>query len=105
MTIKRRQFTKDFKLQILHEIQAGKTLAQVSREHQIHPNTIIKWRKLNQQYANNAFAGNGNSYTDESRVAALERKIGQLTMENDLLKKALLRLEAFARSRKISGDK
>lgn len=105
MSIKRRQFTKDFKLQILHEIEAGKTLAQASREHQIYPNTIIKWRKLNQQYAQKAFAGSGNTYTDDARVATLERKIGQLTMENDLLKKALLRLEAFARSRKTNGGK
>ena len=58
-----------------------------------------------QQYAEKAFAGNGNAYTDEARIADLVRKIGQLTMENDLLKKALLRLEAFARSHKGNGNK
>lgn len=104
MTIKRRQFTKDFKLQVIREIEAGETLAQAAREHQLHPNTIIKWRKLHQQYAGRAFAGNGSAYTDEARIAQLERKIGQLTMENDLLKKALLRLEAF-NSHNASGDK
>lgn len=104
MTIKRRQFTKDFKLQVIREIEAGKTLTQAAREHQLHPNTIIKWRKLHQQYAGRAFAGNGSTYTDEARIAQLERKIGQLTMENDLLKKALLRLEAF-KSHKGDGGK
>lgn len=105
MAIKRRQFTKEFKRQVIREIEAGKPLAQAAREHQLHPNTIIKWRRLHQQYAEKAFAGNGNAYTDEARIAALERKIGQLTMENDLLKKALLRLEAFARSHKGNGSK
>jgi transposase-like protein len=32
MSIKRRQFTKDFKLQVIREIEAGKTIAQASRE-------------------------------------------------------------------------
>jgi transposase len=104
MTMKRRQFTRDFKLQVIREIEAGKTLAQAAREHQLHPNAIIKWRKLHQQYAERAFAGNGNTYTDEARIAQLERKIGQLTMENDLLKRALLRLEDF-KSQKANGGK
>jgi transposase len=105
MTIRRRQFTKDFKLQVIREIEAGKSLAQAAREYQLHPNTIIKWRKLHQQYAQRAFAGNGNSYTDEARIAQLERKVGQLTMENALLKKALSRLEGQARSTVKNGSK
>jgi len=40
-------------------------------------------------YGAQAFAGHGKVYTEEARIAALERKIGQLTMENDLLKKVL----------------
>ncbi len=41
MALKKRQFTRDFKLQILREIEAGKSLAQAAREHQLHP-TLIK---------------------------------------------------------------
>ena len=51
MSLKRRQFTKEFKLQIIREVEAGKSVAQAAREHQLHPNTIIKWRKLHEQYA------------------------------------------------------
>ena len=93
MALKRRQFTKEFKLQVVHEVQAGKSLAQAAREHQLHANTILEWRRNHEKYAGQAFQGNGHSYTDEAKVAELERKVGQLTMENDLLKKALLRLE------------
>lgn len=93
MALRRRQFTKDFKLQVLREIEAGKSLAQAAREHELHACTILGWRKRHEQYAGQAFQGNGHSYTDEAKIGELERKVGQLTMENDLLKKALLRLE------------
>ena len=103
MTLKRRQFTKEFKLQVIREIEAGKSVAQAAREHQLHPNTIIKWRQLHQQYAERAFAGNGQTYKDEARIAELERLVGQVTMENSLLKKALSRLEAHRQSGRTNG--
>ena len=93
MALKRRQFTKEFKVQVVREVQAGKSLAQAAREHELNPSTIIDWRQNLEKYAERAFQGNGHSYTDEAKIAELERKVGQLTMENDLLKKALLRLE------------
>lgn len=40
MGLRRRQFSRDFKVQVLREIEAGKTLAQAAREHQLSPNTI-----------------------------------------------------------------
>lgn len=89
MVLKRRRFTREFKLQVLHEVEAGKTISQAAREYQVHPHMIGRWRKQVQHYGERAFTGNGNAYRDEARMAALERKIGQLTMENDLLKKAL----------------
>lgn len=105
MALKKREFTREFKLQILREIEAGKSVAQVSREHQIHPTMIGRWRKQLAQYADRAFAGNGHLYKDEARIAELERMIGQLTMENALLKKALSRLEGQARSIVKNGSK
>jgi transposase len=93
MTRTRRQFTKDFKLQVLREIEAGTTLAQVARTHQLHPNLLTKWRQQYAHYADQAFAGNGHRYSDEAKVAELERLIGQLTVENAFLKKVLSRLE------------
>ena len=93
MSLKRRRFTSEFKIKILHEIAGGKSLAQASREHQLHPNTIRDWRKQQDRYGQRAFAGNGNAYKDEARIAELERMVGQLTMENALLKKVLQRLE------------
>ena len=89
MSLKRRIFTKEFKQQILHQVQAGKSIAQASREHDLHPNLIAKWQKLHEQYAANAFQGNGHAYTQEAKIAGLERLIGQQTVEISLLKKVL----------------
>ena len=93
MTINRRQFTKAFKLQVLRELEAGTSIAQAARQHQLHPNVIRKWREQYARYAERAFAGNGHAYTDDAKVAELERLIGQLTVENAFLKKVLSKLE------------
>ena len=105
MAVKRRRFTREFKLQVVRELEAGKSIAQAAREHQVHPTLIGCWRKEHLRYAERAFAGNGNLYKDEARIAELERMIGQLTMENALLKKALLRLEGQVRTATGTGGR
>ena len=62
MALKRRRFTREFKLQVLREIETGKTIAQAAREHEIHPTLITRWRSLRDQYTEQAFAGNGDTY-------------------------------------------
>ena len=93
----RRQFSREFKLQVLREIEAGKSAAQAAREHQLSPNLISRWQKQQVQDGERSFAGSGHLYKESARIADLERKVGQLAMENDLLKKALLRFETRAR--------
>ena len=97
MALKRRRFTRDFKLQVLREIEARKTIAQAAAEHEIHPNLITTWRSVRHQYAEQAFSGNDNTYKLEARISELERMVGRLTMENDFLKKTLALLEAKKR--------
>lgn len=69
MALKRRQFTREFKLQVIRETEAGKPLAQAAREYQVSPSLIDRWRKQHQQYAERAFAGNGQTYQSEARIA------------------------------------
>ncbi|WP_396033131.1 transposase [Candidatus Cyanaurora vandensis] len=45
MSLKRRKFTADSKLQVVRELEAGKTPAQAAREHPIHPTMIANWQK------------------------------------------------------------
>jgi transposase len=87
--MKRRQFTKELKLSVVREVEAGLSLAEASGRYEVHPNLIGKWRELYRENGEEAFAGNGRIYREEAKIAALERKIGQLTMENEFLKKLI----------------
>ena len=93
MAVRRRTFSRDFKLQVVREVEAGKSQAEVAREHQLTQNMLSRWCREHRRYKDKAFSGNGRSHTDEARIAALERMVGRLTMENDLLKKVLQKLE------------
>lgn len=93
MSVHRRTFTREFKLQVLREIAAGKPLAQAAREHEVHPTVLHRWRRQLASNPEHAFPGQGKAQRDESRIAELERLLGQMSLENALLKKALLRLE------------
>jgi transposase len=86
---KRRTYTREFKLKVLAEIEAGKSQAQAAREYQLTETAIYKWRQQLNRYQDKAFAGQGKTYTDEARIHELERMVGRLTMENDFLKKLL----------------
>jgi transposase-like protein len=68
----RRVFTKELKLEVLREIDAGATIAETARVHQVHPETIRLWRKTHRKYGEKSFAGNGRAYTTrrESRSSS-----------------------------------
>jgi transposase len=102
----RRRFTRDFKLKVLSELDSGKTVAEVSRACEVHPNAIARWRREYRRNPKEAFAGQGNTWKLEARLAERERLIGQLYAENNFLKKAiesLRELQAEQRRRKGAG--
>lgn len=84
----KRRFNREFKLQILQQAEC-QPLAEICREHNIHPNMISRWKRELQQYQKNAFKGKGNTYKIEAQLAEAQRLIGQLYAENALLKKAI----------------
>ena len=92
MSLKRRRFTAAFKLQVVREVDAGTSVAQLAREHEIHPNLVHPWRALHRERGGGAFEAAAPA--TDAKVANLERLIGQLTVENHFLKNVLARLEA-----------
>jgi transposase len=94
MDLARRVYTRELKLAAMREIDNGRTLAEVARQLQLSPHLLDRWRSEWRAKGELAFPGIGRqsaarAVTDLQRIAELERKIGQLTMENDFLKKAL----------------
>jgi hypothetical protein len=51
------------------------------------PTGIRRWPQAPQPYSTRAFAGHGQNEKEEARLAALERLVGPLTLENALRKK------------------
>ncbi len=94
MDLARRLYTRELKMAAMREIDNGRTLGEVARQLELSPNLLQRWRGEWRARGELAFPGIGQRgvaapLTELQGVAALERKIGQLTMENDFLKKAL----------------
>lgn len=84
----RRKFTREFKLNVLRQAEQ-QPLAEVCREHDLHPTLVNRWKQEQQQYPKEAFNGRGNLFKLEAKLAERERLIGQLYAENAFLKKAV----------------
>ena len=93
MSRKRRTFTKEFKLERIRELETGKSLAEIGREHNIHPSQLLRWKEEYYENPGQAFKGNGKTIKEEAKIAELERIVGKLYAENEFLKKVLKSLE------------
>ena len=88
---KRRTFSADFKLDtVMAGIRGEQSVAQICREREITDTLYYKWRDIFFERADNIFEDHrGTSRQEnEDRFAELERMVGRLTIENDILKKA-----------------
>ena len=95
MEMARKQYSQELKLAAIRALDAGETGGQVARKYQISPKLLEKWRAEWRAKGEAAFPGGGRrprmetGASEPQRIAELERKIGQMAMENDFLKKAL----------------
>ena len=90
---KRRRFSRDYKISLIRELESGKSMAQVSREHEIHEAQIYNWQAEYRAAPSDAFTKRRKKHADDERIAQLEKTIGRLYVENDILKKASAFLE------------
>lgn len=97
----RRRYDREFKISVIAELESGKPTAQIAREHGIHPSLPSRWRDELAENPEKAFSGNGNKYKDQARIAELERMLGQLHAENELLKKAFAMTQKKVREERI----
>lgn len=82
-------FKKKIAIQALRE---ENTIEEIAKEHGLHRVQVCKWKKELLDGAESIFAGKRKKQTNQDdEKAALERKVGQLTIEIDWLKKKLER--------------
>jgi len=92
VSLTRRKFTREFKLAAIRQLESGKSLNRVARELELDRKVLRRWKQQFQQGSDKAFPGVGKA-REQDREAELERKIGQMTLEIDFLKKVLQRVE------------
>ncbi len=93
MGLSRRRFTREFKLAAIQRLEQGISIAEVARALEVNPNLLHRWRSEFRQGPRSAFPGHGQRRWSEGRIAELERKIGQQTLEIEFLKGCLQRIE------------
>jgi transposase len=92
MSIKRKKYSKQFKLDTIQLYEKGdKGMAEVERELGITYGLLRKWRDDLQRTPDqaDAFPGQGNLPESEARLRQLERENAQLRQEKEILKKVL----------------
>lgn len=103
MGLSRRKFTREMKLAAIQQLETGSSAAEVARAFEIGANLLHRWRKEFRNGPGNAFPGGGKRRWDETKVAQLERKVGQQTLEIDFLKGCLQRIEQQRMLQALSG--
>lgn len=90
----RRQFSADFKAQVVLEVLSGrKSAAAVCREYNLKPTLLANWKKSFVAGAPKLFERGTVADPAEVRIEELERLVGKLTLELEVAKKAFKLLE------------
>lgn len=90
---KRRQFTREFKLEAVRLVTEGKqSIAEVSLRLGIRPDMLRGWKRQVEgrprSLEKNLFPGHGKGTSAEQELKRLRREVERLEQERDFLKKA-----------------
>jgi len=87
---KRKTYSSGFKTKVVLEaLQERESIQEIGKKYEIHPNQISTWKSQFLANANSVFENGVKKNDDEKEKDALFKKVGQLQLENDFLKKVL----------------
>ena len=88
----RRNHTAAFKAKVaLAALKGDKTLAELAKQFDVHPNQITDWKTRLQESAAGVFGEDKAEQQVKVDVTRMQAKIGELTLENDFLESALIK--------------
>jgi transposase len=88
---KRREFTREFKLEAVRLIQKGNTASRVAEQLGIRSDMLRHWKQqveASELTESEVFPGKGRVANAEQEVRRLRRELELVTQERDFLKKA-----------------
>lgn len=84
----RREYTEEFKLQMVKLYNSGKPSSEIVKEYELTKSAFANWV---QKYNNTgSFKACDNRTDEEKELIRLKKENQQLRMENDILKQAAL---------------
>jgi len=87
---KRKKYTSGFKIKVVLEaLQERETIQEIAKKYELHPTQISTWKSQFLSEASSVFEKGINKNDDEKEKTELFKKVGQLQMEVDFLKKVL----------------
>ena len=87
---KRRQYTKEFKIEAVRLIiEEGRPISEVARELGIGENLLHRWKKKYEEGEIDPFPGQGRLSPEDEELRRLRRENKRLRMEHEILKKAV----------------
>lgn len=91
MSKKRREFTAEFKAKICIEVlKEEETVSEIASKYNIHPNQLHNWKNEFLANIHNVFKSKKDKKKEEGPTKDdLLKKIGEIEMENDWIKKKL----------------
>ncbi|MXV38246.1 transposase [Flavobacteriaceae bacterium Ap0902] len=89
MSKEKREFTKAFKAKVAIEaLKERETLEELSKRFEVSPNQIVQWKRAFLDNTEKIFQQEDKKQ-EEIDLDKLYRKIGELEMERDFLRKSL----------------
>ena len=86
---KHRSYSVEFKRQVVQDYLAGETLYGLAKQHDISRNLIRIWIAKHEAGALDSDTAAADMLAEyDARIAALERLVGKLALENEFLKGA-----------------
>jgi transposase len=85
---KKREFTDEFKKQVVDLFNNGKSRSEIIKEYDLTPSALAKW--INQYNNSGSFKAADNRTAEENELIRLQKRNKQLEMEVDILKQAAL---------------
>lgn len=84
----RREFTDEFKKQMVQLYENGKPRSEIIKEYDLTPTCFDRW--VRQSRSTGSFHEKDNRSEEENELIKLRKENQQLKMENDILKQAAL---------------
>ncbi len=85
-----KNYTTEFKSEAVKMIlERGRKVSEVSKELGLNENTLYTWLGKFRKHGADAFPGKGYLMPQDEKVRQLEKELRDVTMERDILKKAM----------------